>query len=587
MTRSSTVAAALTLLTALAVAVPGAGHAAERDPLTPALARTSFSLARNSTALGGAVSSLSGIISLGAELEKLAGALNPDPPADPGLLASLRKGILKGRRLHAGASRQLDGGQAALLDIVSKPETGGSALAREMRSLHGDIDDARLRLLPLDARLGDLERDVQHLIDDPKAINQKIIDSIHANIAAAVTEAGAARKAITALDGPLGRWYKAATLSTLARFMRDVMTSYTCGGQWATIRGDAGDNYLEGTGLADVIVGGAGNDEIWGDPESGNEVDGGADIICGGYGDDTIRGKAKNDVIYGGPGNDTIFGGRHNNTLDGGAGDDYIQGGGGSAIDGGTGNDTIFGGTCEEAYCESMDDIIHGGDGDDVIYGSSGNDTNYGDAGSDLLYGQQGHDTLYGGASDGDLGASGSAYPVITWQNGDVCGGPDWDYLWGGTGDDALYGQGGKDYMHGGEGNDYLEGGYGGVLIPLGSQADARDCLWGEEDDDTLHGRDGDDFIHGGDGSDILFGEGGDDYLEGYTGDDGLYGDAGNDSLFGDSSPCDSTTTEGNDMLYGGAGDDKLRGGPLEDTCDGETGVDNGNETCEVSIGIP
>lgn len=114
--------------------------------------------------------------------------------------------------------------------------------------------------------------------------------------------------------------------------------------------------------------------------------------------------------------------------------------------------------------------------------------------GSDLLYGQQGHDTLYGGASDGDLGASGSAYPVITWQNGDVCGGPDWDYLWGGTGDDALYGQGGKDYMHGGEGND---------------------------------------------------------------------------------------------MLYWGAGDDKLRGGPLEDTCDGETGVDNGNETCEVSIGIP
>ena len=95
----------------------------------------------------------------------------------------------------------------------------------------------------------------------------------------------------------------------------------------ATIRGNNGNNELEGTSLADVIRGYGGRDEI--------EGRGGNDRAYGGDGNDEIDGDGGNDRLYGNTGNDEI---------DGGSGDDYLYGGGGrDHIDGGRGNDSLYG----------------------------------------------------------------------------------------------------------------------------------------------------------------------------------------------------------------------------------------------------
>jgi Ca2+-binding RTX toxin-like protein len=78
-----------------------------------------------------------------------------------------------------------------------------------------------------------------------------------------------------------------------------------------------------GSGLADVVRGGAGND-----------------VEDGGAGDDTVYGFAGNDWLLGGGGNDSILGGSGNDTLDGGAGADTLVGGtGADSISGGAGAD--------------------------------------------------------------------------------------------------------------------------------------------------------------------------------------------------------------------------------------------------------
>ena len=149
-------------------------------------------------------------------------------------------------------------------------------------------------------------------------------------------------------------------------------------------RGDAGNDSINGSDLADVrLQGGSGNDNISAD--GGNDVvivgddDGGAavdgdDTISGGSGNDTIDGEGGNDPslsgsagddrISGGLGNDVITGGDGNDLdLSGDAGNDTIQGNDGEDfIDGGTENDTITGGP--------ENDSVNGGDGtaDRILY---------------------------------------------------------------------------------------------------------------------------------------------------------------------------------------------------------------------------
>lgn len=97
----------------------------------------------------------------------------------------------------------------------------------------------------------------------------------------------------------------------------------------------------------DVINGGPGNDSLYGD--AGN------DVIDGRAGNDFLRGSAGNDLIYGNNGNDNIDGGSGTDTIYGENGDDIISGGsdGGGTIDGGPGFDQC-GGSGTKVNCESI-----------------------------------------------------------------------------------------------------------------------------------------------------------------------------------------------------------------------------------------
>jgi Ca2+-binding RTX toxin-like protein len=77
------------------------------------------------------------------------------------------------------------------------------------------------------------------------------------------------------------------------------------GGDTVTIDGDAGQENITGTDIADTINGGDNND-----------------TLAGGDGDDTINGDGDDDTIDGGEGEDILTGGAGNDTLTGGDDDD-------------------------------------------------------------------------------------------------------------------------------------------------------------------------------------------------------------------------------------------------------------------------
>ena len=158
------------------------------------------------------------------------------------------------------------------------------------------------------------------------------------------------------------------------------------GGGTDNIRGDYGDNRLDGQGNADWLYGRKGNDIL--DGGAGNDVllgGVGADTLLGGLGKDraqyseslvgvtvdlqsSIRntGEAKGDIFIGiedlagssyndflsaDAGSNSIFGRDGMDFLEGRAGDDYLNGGSGSdTLVGGAGNDTLRGGTHADTF---------------------------------------------------------------------------------------------------------------------------------------------------------------------------------------------------------------------------------------------
>ncbi len=141
----------------------------------------------------------------------------------------------------------------------------------------------------------------------------------------------------------------------------------------ANITGTSGNDVLNGTPEADLIVGlggndtldgGAGNDSVLGDGD--DPYVGGNDTLFGGIGDDRLEGWGGDDTLYGGDGDDDMNGdfsfefGGGNDQLFGGAGNDSIDGGRGiDLMVGGTGNDTYYvddaGDVVQEAPAEGID----------------------------------------------------------------------------------------------------------------------------------------------------------------------------------------------------------------------------------------
>ena len=159
----------------------------------------------------------------------------------------------------------------------------------------------------------------------------------------------------------------------------------------STIKGTLGNDLINGTPEADVILALAGNDIVNGlfrdEAISGNQ---GYDIIDGGSGRDTI---------FGGKGNDTLRGGTDADNLYGDADDDILLGDSGSDIvAGGTGNDQLFGNLDNDIlYGNRGNDLLNGNEGHDLLLGGKGNDLLFGEAGNDTLSGDRGFDILTGG----------------------------------------------------------------------------------------------------------------------------------------------------------------------------------------------
>lgn len=220
-------------------------------------------------------------------------------------------------------------------------------------------------------------------------------------------------------------------------------------------------------------------------------------IITSTNGDDQLEGSDSADILIGGDGNNRIIGKSGDDTLDGGKGKDYLSGGAGNdtyVYRSGYGSDTIsdsegnniievsgYSSSEVKAYRTNWNDITLVLDGSDesglnddnadkitiegfyiaensrnfnisfddinmtnisslsqirVIHGTSVDEYMQGfDDGSFTIYGYGGNDTLNGGGSN--------------------------DILYGGAGDDRILGFDGNDTICGESGNDYLEGDLG------------------------------------------------------------------------------------------------------------------------------
>ena len=109
-----------------------------------------------------------------------------------------------------------------------------------------------------------------------------------------------------------------------------TLSDMQSGSKRFALNGTAANNILNGSKLADSILGLAGNDALYGDD--------GNDVLNGGLG---------NDTLFGGNGNDGLNGAEGNDTFNGGAGTDVLYGGIGNDADTylfykGFGSDTVI-----------------------------------------------------------------------------------------------------------------------------------------------------------------------------------------------------------------------------------------------------
>ncbi len=124
------------------------------------------------------------------------------------------------------------------------------------------------------------------------------------------------------------------------------------------------------------------------------------DVLIGGAGNDSLFGSFDDDSLDGGDGNDSIYGNSGDDVLNGGDGNDTLKGSDGDdALNGGDGNDSLSG-----SY---GDDVLNGGDGNDTLDGQLGDDSLDGDIGNDSLFGYLGDDVLDGGEGDDWLSGGG------------------------------------------------------------------------------------------------------------------------------------------------------------------------------------
>lgn len=333
------------------------------------------------------------------------------------------------------------------------------------------------------------------------------------------------------------------------------------------------DNY--DVGDADIIYTGSGDDYVW--------AGGGDDMVWGELGRDQIVGQSGSDVLIGGEDDDRLWGddGRlaieqtGDDYLDGGAGNDFLNGeAGNDVLIGGAGNDTLIGGTGKDIY------VFNRGDGVDTVFDTDA-DSNSPDA-SVLVLGDDvnGSNIIFRvGSLAVDIGNGDVIHfsgfdqfnPTASTPLGEIrlADGTSMSYA-------DILAQGFD--IDGTEGNDNSQPGEPPNLVGTG----VTDRIRGFGGNDLLFGLTGNDMLDGGAGADSILGGGGADIAGGGDSDDVIWGDAdqfapldeGDDVLSGDAGNDHLIGGGGGDVLDGGADNDVLWGDAGNDTLDGGAGND-------------
>jgi Ca2+-binding RTX toxin-like protein len=404
-----------------------------------------------------------------------------------------------------------------------------------------------------------------------------------------------------------------------------------------SLRGSGGGDTLDGGGDADTLDGGDGFDIASYASASGpvvaslldaggNTGDAAGDVylliegLAGSAFGDRLVGDNEANLLLGLAGADTLYGiGSAADTMDGGDGADviYVSGDGSIVRDTGTDagrdmvvaaldftlpaglEDLVLDGIVFLGTGNAVGNNISGNAAANLLVGLGGNDTLTGAGGNDVMMGGSGWDFYFVDSTDdlviedadgeGTVFASasfslGAAIRNLTLLGAGALAGS------GNAANNLILGNSGSNWLAGGGGNDSINGGSGG-----------QDTLRGEDGNDELSATGGGDSLDGGDGNDLLttfggaatldggagndtvialegaarvFGGAGNDQVSGGSADDAVQGGTGNDILFGDAGRDSLAGEGGTDSLIGGAGGDSLDGGADADTLEGGAEAD-------------
>ena len=293
------------------------------------------------------------------------------------------------------------------------------------------------------------------------------------------------------------------------------------------LTGSGMDDILAGDSRGNTIMGGGGDDKVYGGPGGGDDTlmgDRGDDMVFGGHGDDILHGGAGDDMLHGGPGADDYYGGAGSDMIYAESADGIINGwvetppdddqatdadesteagGDPMTVDtvsfarmmSGVGDETTAWsldtdaenvenvvGTSEDDYIDGdgENNVIEGGDGADDLDGAGGTDTvsyENSDRGVTVTVGATG--SASGGHAQGDT--------IANFEN--ATGSAHDDNLNGDGGNNTLKGLAGEDELIGGTGSDTLEGGAGADELDGGTaaaEAGVPDDGGADSDADTL-----------------------------------------------------------------------------------------------------
>lgn len=209
----------------------------------------------------------------------------------------------------------------------------------------------------------------------------------------------------------------------------------------------------------DVLLGGAGDDHIFGGPPA---VKLSADVPWSDSNFDSSKFYG-NDWLEGGPGADQLYGGAGDNDMIGGSSTYFLD----PAVDP----------SLVTSKLDDMGNLIVGGPGNDYEVGGNGNvihlcglsSADHPCAGSVADQGGATTETWSNNVNDGQLRRTVSLFDIATTTSNGIGGK---DTIYGNAGNDHIYGGNGDDYLDGGAGNDYIEGGPGSDMIQGGGGDD-------------------------------------------------------------------------------------------------------------------